>query len=195
MPAKRPELVKTCAHCGQTFTRPDWKVWRATIYCGPECYAAARRSLDPSDRAALMANATAVIRGARRSHADLCKRARTKQERLILSQDEQEILAAMRAVGLSPIPHLAFDKYNIDFAFPERRVAVEYHGGNWHNTPAKHHQDAAKAAFLRAEGWHLLVFPRLDKPQANNAGNRRVAIEEIVRLTLQAMHATPPQAA
>lgn len=186
---KRPAITKTCQHCGHYFTRPDWKVWRETLFCGPECYAAARRALPRTERAALMASATAQIRGAKRTHEDLCKRARTKQERATLSDDEREILAALHTAGMNPIPHFAFDKYNLDFAFPDQRVAIEYHGGNWHNTPLKQEQDASKAAFLRDAGWHLIVLPRLDKPQPNNAGNRRIAISEVVTLAKQAVHA------
>lgn len=185
---KRPDITKTCDHCGEQFTRPDWKVWREARYCGGDCYTAARRALPATERAALMANATARIRGATRSHEDLCKRARTKQDRATLSDDEREILAAMSAADLDPIPHYALDKYNIDFAFPAERVAVEYQGGNWHNTPLKREQDERKASFLKSQGWHLIVLPRLDKPQPNNAGNRRIAIDDVVRLTVAAIN-------
>jgi very-short-patch-repair endonuclease len=134
-----------------------------------------------ADRLAMTAASRSIIRGRPRSHDELCRRAQTKQERAVLSGDEAEIMAAFAAAGLHPIPLYAVDKYNIDFAFPEQELAIEYHGGNWHNTPTHQAGDERKAAFLRNQGWRLLVFPRLDKPQPNNAGNRRIAIDEIVR--------------
>lgn len=181
---KNPDAI--CQRCGATF-RPASRSAGAK-FCSQRCRTEYLRSLAPDERAAMMAKATARIRGAKRSPEDLQKRARTKQERAQLSGDEAEIMAALNAAGLHPVPLYAFDKYNIDFAFPDRMVAVEYQGGNWHNTPQKREQDARKAAFLESEGWRLLVFPRLDKPQPNNAGNRRIAIDEIVRQTIEALH-------
>lgn len=189
--AQRTLPDATCQYCG--------KIYRAfakgagDTFCSATCFTAYRRSLPPEQRAALMHNATAVIRGSKRGHDDLCKRARTKQDRATLSDDEREILDALHAADLTPVPHYAFDKYNIDFAFPAAMVAIEYQGGNWHNTPLKREQDERKAVFLRDAGWTLLTFPRLDKPQANSAGNRRIAVDEIVRQTVDALHDAIPR--
>lgn len=155
---KRPDITKVCEHCGQSYTRPDWSIWRASRYCSPACYTEARRALEPHQRAALMTKATDAIRGSKRTHYDLCKRARTKQDRAKLSKDETAILAALHAANLRPIPEYAIDKFNVDFAFPDERLAVEYNGGNWHNTPKKRSEDDAKALYLRANGWNVLVF-------------------------------------
>jgi very-short-patch-repair endonuclease len=135
-----------------------------------------------------MANATAVIRGSKRSHADLCKRARTKQDRATLSGDEAEIMAALNACGLYPIPVYAVDKYNIDFAFPDLMIAVEYNGGNWHNTPKKIAEDEVKAALLSARGWTLLVFPRLAKRRKVDSGNARIPLVDLISKIRQAVH-------
>ena len=177
---RKPDITKVCAHCGETFTRPDWKVYRDAIYCGPACYRAARLALPPEQRAALMAEATAKIRGSKRTHDDLCKRAQTKQCTSILSGDEAEIYRRLWDYALTPIPFYAIDKFNVDFAFPDEKLAVEYQGGNWHNTPKKQAQDEAKAAFLKANGWTLLVFPRIAKARTNNSGNRRIEVDDIV---------------
>jgi len=96
-------------------------------------------------------------------------------------------MSAFHAAGLYPISLFAVDKFNVDFAFPAEKVAVEYHGGNWHNTKTKQAQDSRKADYLRGQGWALLVFPRLDKPQANDAGNRRVTADDLVSQTLTAL--------
>lgn len=145
-----------------------------------ECYSVFRRSLSADQRAALMGKATARIRGSKRSHEDLCKRARTKQERAVLSGDEADIMAALNAIDLCPVPLYAIDKYNLDFAFPDLKVAVEYNGGNWHNTPKKRAEDEVKAAFLAAHGWQLLVFPRLAKRRRVDSGNARILLDDLI---------------
>jgi very-short-patch-repair endonuclease len=159
---KHPD--QTCEQCGTTF-RP---IARGTIarFCSANCYTSYRIGLPPEQRNAMISAAQAKVRGMKRSHDDLCKRARTKQERAQLSGDESEIMAAFDAAGLHPIPLYAVEKFNIDFAFPDAMLAVEYHGGNWHNSTAKRAQDERKAAFLNERGWTLLVFPRLGKQSA-----------------------------
>lgn len=128
-----------------------------------------------------MAGARAAIIGHKRSHADLCNRAKGKQRAAKLSGDELAIMEAFNSAGLHPVPLFAVDKYNIDFAFPDAMLAVEYNGGNWHNSPAKRASDEVKAEYLHKAGWRLIVFPRIDKPRTNNSGNRTVTIPEIVR--------------
>jgi len=175
----------TCEQCGVVFRPLAASEGR---FCSNACYTNFRLSLPTDERAKLMASATAKIRGSKRSLHDLSKRARTKQDIAKLSGDEAEIMAALNNAGLYPVPLFALGKYNIDFAFPDQMVAVEYNGGNWHNTPIKRAADEIKSEFLRAEGWKLLTFARLDKPQVNNAGNRRIAISDIVLLVAQSVH-------
>lgn len=183
---RRKHPDQTCEQCRKTF-RP---IARGSLarFCSNDCYAAFRQSLPPEQRAELMANATARIRGAKRSHDDLCKRARTKQDRAVLSADESEIMAALRLTGLNPIPVYAIDKYNIDLAFPDQRIAVEYNGGNWHNTPQKMAEDQVKSAFLAEHGWTLLVFPRLLKRRRVDSGNARIALADLVSQVDAAVH-------
>lgn len=176
----------TCERCGKTYRPHSGRTGRN--FCSAACYATFRRALPPDQRAALMVEATNRIRGTARSHADLCKRARTKQERAALSGDEAEIMAALVAAGFAPVPLLAIDKFNVDFGFPDRRIAVEYHGGNWHASPKKRAQDERKAAFLREAGWTLLVFPRLDRPRRNDSGNNRINLADMVRRIAEAVH-------
>jgi hypothetical protein len=183
-----PDITKTCQQCGSEYTRPNWKVWRASIYCSYDCYTAQRHTLTPDQRTALMAEATSRIRGSKRSHDDLCKRAQTKQARAVLSGDEAVIMAGFIAIDLNPVPLFAVDKFNVDFAFPDALVAIEYHGGNWHNTTRKRAQDERKRQFLESIGWTVRAFPRIDKPQANDAGNERIAVSDLVREVAALVH-------
>lgn len=130
-------------------------------------------------RLSMTAAGRSVITGRKRSHDDLCKRARTKQDRAQLSGDELVILEAMHAAGLHPVPLLAVDKFNIDFGFADAMLAVEYHGGNWHNSAAKQAQDARKREYLEAHGWRVIVFPRIRK--GNRHGSRSIQVEALVK--------------
>ncbi len=154
-----------------------------------ECRKRYIAALPEADKEALMAGCRAATRGAKQSDDHRRKIAKTRQERIPLSGDESKIMAAYETAGLHPVPLYALDRYNIDFAFPEQKLAVEYDGGNWHNTPKKRASDERKEAFLRDHGWRLLRFPRIDKPQDNNAGNERITLDEIVQLTRDALAA------
>lgn len=179
---------KTCEVCGTTF-RPYGSKYPSR-FCSVMCRGVHLHSLPRERREAIMAPARAAVRGRKQTDEHRHKIARTKQAICKLSDDEQAILAAYHEAGLRPIPLYAVHRYNIDFAFPDHKLAVEYSGGNWHVTPAKQAADDVKATYLRSEGWTILTFPRLNKPQANNAGNTRIGIEEIVRQTRDALHAT-----
>lgn len=153
------------------------------------------REMDYETRLQMTANSRAIITGRRRSHEDLCRRAQGKQRTAVLSDDEAEIMAAFYEAGLHPIPLYAIDKFNVDFAFPEVKLAVEYHGGNWHNTRKKRESDAAKARHLAANGWTLLVFPRLYRPISYKikGGNKSVKLPALVAKVQRTLtHLTPP---
>lgn len=186
-------ISKTCAHCGKPFTRKNWKVWRIALYCSPDCYDAYRRSLPDEERERLMEAAREASRTHIQTDEHRYKIALSKQERCVLSGDEATIMDAFQAAGLSPVPLYAIHRYNIDFAFPDIKLAIEYNGGNWHNTPKKVREDDVKFRYLRSEGWRVLVFPRLDKPQANDAGNERITLEALVSTVQEAIHSQPPQ--
>jgi very-short-patch-repair endonuclease len=187
---KRTLPDATCRQCGKVY-RPYAQNLGVT-FCSADCYTLYRRSLPAEERAALMANATAVIRGSKRSHEDLCKRARTKQERGVLSDDEAEIMRALISRGLYPAPLYAVDKFNVDIAFPSIRLALEYNGGNWHNTDEKREQVARKRAYLEAHGWTVQELPRLRKPRQNDSGNVSVDLWRLVDGIARLVHRLTP---
>jgi very-short-patch-repair endonuclease len=63
--------------------------------------------------------------------------------------------------------------YNIDFAFPAQKVAIEVDGGNWHTTPRKMEQDSKKEAFLTSEGWTIYRWSNLD---SSSSGTELIAL-------------------
>lgn len=191
--ARRTIPDATCQHCGKVY-RP-YGVGLGDRFCSLACYTEYRRALPAHERAELMAVATSHIRGNKRTHDDLCKRAAGKQRSGKISADEREILQALNDAGLFPVPLFAVDKYNLDFAFPDVLIGIEYNGGNWHNLPEKRRGDELKYALLRDLGWTILVFPRLAKQRVVDSGNVRIALHELVRHVGEAVHNAIPRPA
>lgn len=177
----------TCRTCGKVY-RP-YGTNMGTVYCSMACRNQYVASLPQDAKEALMAGCRAATRGAKQSDEHRRKIARSRQDNCKLSEDEQAILTAYQQSGLRPVPLYAVDRYNIDFAFPDQRLAVEYDGGNWHNTPKKRAIDERKAALLESLGWTIIRLPRIDKPQNNDAGNERITLDEIIQLTREALAA------
>ena len=122
----------------------------------------------------ITAKSRAAITGKKRSHADLCKRAIGKQRNAKLSKYEKLLYDRLIDLGYFPIPSFAVDKYNIDLAFPEKRIAIEVNGGNWHSTERrKIKQDNSKKSFMDAERWLLIPVSTRRKDWVN------VAIKDI----------------
>lgn len=101
------------------------------------------------------------IRGIKRPHKELLKRAKFYSGK-IRSVYEQMLFDALIKIGENPIPNLAIDKFNIDLAFPDVKLAVEVDGGNWHSSPIKQMHDAEKTSFLVPLGWKIVRY-RFDK--------------------------------
>ncbi|MEZ0367438.1 hypothetical protein ACAG26_27625 [Mycobacterium sp. pUA109] len=72
---------------------------------------------------------------------------------------ESEARLAMHDGGLPP-PVLQYEivdrsgrTWRVDFAWPDRRVAVEYEGFDWHSSPEALRHDRQKREALREVGW------------------------------------------
>jgi very-short-patch-repair endonuclease len=110
------------------------------------------------DRLRITEASRAMFTGRPRSHKNLVNRAIGVQRSPAISKFEHMLLDALALHGITPVPQLAVDKYNIDLALPDRMLAIEVHGGNWHNTSAKKIRiDTAKAKILRQHGWTIFV--------------------------------------
>lgn len=91
------------------------------------------------------------------THERRCKMAIAKQKKPRLSIYESSLFTALLEMGIRTIPQYAIDKYNIDLAIPEIKLAIEVDGGNWHSTATrKQAQDASKKEYLDSIGWDLL---------------------------------------
>lgn len=109
----------------------------------------------PVERSRRAAAAHAAVRGMRHNHASLVLRAKNR-EGLVNGANEQRVYDLLRSHGMKPRPGFQVDVYNIDLAFPDAKLALEIDGGNWHSSPRKMRQDAAKTTFLNALGWRVV---------------------------------------
>jgi hypothetical protein len=97
------------------------------------------------------------------------------------SPGEIDIIDVINRAGLPlPVPQLRIplsqtDTAVPDFAYPDRKIAIEVQSWRWHGGPAKHDDDARRALALAALGW--IVLPVLSK-----RGNERHFIQALSHL-------------
>jgi len=104
---------------------------------------------------AITAKAHAAVRGSKRSKADLEKRA-LSVEHQPMSKWELWFAKWLLEANITGFRHnYALNIFNLDFAFPENKIAIEIDGGGWHSSERKQLQDAKKEAFLFEQGWTL----------------------------------------
>jgi len=125
------------------------------------------RSTD-EERQRLSKAAHSAIRGVKRPHYELIKRAEAQTR--IIGIDEPPLIELLKKAGLQPIHQLAVDKFNIDIAIPP--VAVEV--SRLTQCPPRRHILRAKAEYLLDHHWTLIwVWLRsgsddvIDKTTAN----------------------------
>jgi len=84
----------------------------------------------------------------------------------VMSKYETILNALLANKGIACIPQFAVDIFNIDLAIPDRKLAIEVDGGNWHhNHPRKLAQDKTKTEYLESVGWTVLRFSNWRNPQ------------------------------
>ena len=71
-----------------------------------------------------------------------------------LTPIEHQLLSALRERGLDPQVQYGIDRFRVDFAFPEVRLAVEADGRDWHDAQ----RDTARDRRLRSFGWDVIRF-------------------------------------
>ena len=136
---------------------------------------------NPGAGAILAEYAHRAVKGSRRSDEDLIKRALSVQEQAKLSKLEKYVLDYFNNCGLSPVPLYAVYKFNIDLAFPEHKLAVEIHGGNFHTTPRKIKQDKAKEEYLKSIGWDIVVIEQ-GTLKMNSPGMRQLLSDAVSKV-------------
>jgi hypothetical protein len=107
---------------------------------------------------------------------------RTSQYEKLESLGEVDILDWIKEVDL-PIPVEQFrvpvgpdDTFRPDYAYPDRKIAIEVQSWGWHGGPTQYEKDAQKAITLASMGWIILpVLPRVES---------KIAFQQALALTL-----------
>jgi hypothetical protein len=96
---------------------------------------------------------------------------------------ESEARLAMIDGGL-PMPLLQYEivdrnwqTWRVDFAWPDRMVAVEYDGFDWHSGPDDFRRDRQKRAALQEIGWSVLSIVADDVRRRSWDMVRRIEVE------------------
>jgi very-short-patch-repair endonuclease len=80
----------------------------------------------------------------------------------MLKSCESHIEVAFFAFALLKIknlrPQVWVDQYRVDFAVPEKKVAIELDGHEWHNTREQRTYDAKRDRYLLLHGWRIIRF-------------------------------------
>lgn len=112
------------------------------------------------ERAYLTKKAHDAVRGVKRTHKELCKRAVAKQFNLqVAGRGERKIIEELKNRGIESIHQLAIDKFNIDVAIPN--VAVELCVSCGTN-PLRRYHHAEKVEYLCKRNW-VVIFIMLRK--------------------------------
>ncbi len=82
---------------------------------------------------------------------ELPKRSEIKTESPIEEMLYQELMKQ----GFFPILQLKVGKYRIDLAFPEKMIAIECDGKEWHERYEQQEHDNEKDEYLKSVGWKV----------------------------------------
>lgn len=88
---------------------------------------------------------------------NLKKRKEVKKDRssLLESPIEEKVYNALKRYGVYLIPQHKIGKYRVDFALPNRRIAIECDGKEWHKDKTK---DTLRDTYLFEKGWIVYRF-------------------------------------
>lgn len=116
------------------------------------------------ERKAITMKANKAMRGRKMSVESKTRRAFTNSERAVMSLHEKTFaIELIRADVYDFVFSYPVHIFNVDFALPAHKIAVEVDGGNWHSTERKQAQDMKKEDYLTSEGWTVLRWSS-DKP-------------------------------
>lgn len=167
-------------HRGRLVTTPPWSAIEvARSLRRPRAFAtldAALRSQTCDRRQLLTAAEGQAGRRGIVTVRDLIAKARPEAE----SPMESEARLVMLDRGL-PEPRLQYEivdrdgrLWRVDFAWPERRLAVEYDGFDWHSSPDALRKDRQKRAALEEIGWRVLSIVSDDVRRQPDVMVRRI---------------------
>jgi very-short-patch-repair endonuclease len=174
----------------QTITR-NLILWGASPRSQSAAQLLRNQRRSPEERRAQIAAFHATIRGSKKP-IRLIRKAIAAQAYKPHSANESMVYKALCEIGLSPVIGMPFDRFLLDIAFPNEKLAVEVDGGNWHTCPRKQKQDVRKTNFLASSGWEVIRI-RIHRPNERTAEYlTQKALEVHSRLEQLRGHPTPP---
>ena len=102
-----------------------------------------------------------------------------------MSKVESMFLKAFEANGISVVCEYPFGRYNLDFAIPSKKIAIEVNVGNWHDSRTI--PDGRKKAFLTRRKWRLIIFEIRRSTLSVIVGHHSKDIKKII----DAIYSTP----
>ncbi len=80
--------------------------------------------------------------------------------KLKLCESPIELRFYVYAMDMIPnlCPQIEIGPYRIDLAIPEKRVAIELDGHEFHKTREHRTRDAKRERFFQKQGWHVIRF-------------------------------------
>ncbi|WP_426596321.1 endonuclease domain-containing protein [Pectobacterium brasiliense] len=70
----------------------------------------------------------------------------------------EKIFYELAFLDLHLYPQYKVGKYRVDFALPDKKIAIELDGHDYHKTKFQRTNDAKRDRWLYGEGWHVLRF-------------------------------------
>ncbi len=113
------------------------------------------------ERNEIVRKANIAMRGSKVKHETKIKIAKARENKLNQMSKHEKVFydTIPQSIKEQLIFNYALDKFNIDFAAPRLKLAIEIHGGNWHNGhKRKIKQDKEKHKHLSKNNWNLIVI-------------------------------------
>jgi very-short-patch-repair endonuclease len=117
-------------------------------------------NMTSEERKALASKAHEAVRGSNRfTHSNLIRSMTVNRKAKMSKWEKWFAKWLIDADMFDFVFSFPIDVFNIDFAFPEHKIAIEIDGGSWHTTDRKRAQDTKKDEFLTSEGWRVYRVP------------------------------------
>ena len=147
-----------CEYCGKEFmARKDEK--RPRQYCSNKCQGEVRRRRETRLCLECGKEFTCQLCSRQKFCCRSCQGRGTVKYRCApprISSIEYKMRDAFEQAGLHPTQQYMIDRFCLDLAFVEQKLAVECDGDYWHNLQNVRLKDAKKDELLRSQGWNVV---------------------------------------
>jgi very-short-patch-repair endonuclease len=145
-------ITTTCVMCNKIFPTTNWDIERNHVHCSKECLCK-----DPKYREKL--SKSAKERVANGTHKGWASRSKLEP-----SYPEKYVAKLLEELNLGFIKELKVGRWFVDFAFPDKMIALEI-DGKQHDLPERKASDIVKDEHLVSQGWtvHRIRWKKITK--------------------------------